>query len=137
VGATTTAMFNHYEKQDRHLASIDRSLATIAGFFAKANEIGLFDHLAAACGSSLKRQATTEGPRADMGPGQWMTRKEAWHYLGVAKSTLEEMIRTGKLPTYLKQGDERKKKARVWLKRGDVERMYRSYPLRKGKEKKS
>ena len=68
--------------------------------------------------------------------GYWMSRKEAWDRLGVVKSTLEEMIRSGELPSYHRQGDERRKKPRVWLKRDEVERLYTTYTLRKGKEKK-
>ncbi|HWK99842.1 MAG TPA: hypothetical protein VNQ55_07840 [Parapedobacter sp.] len=65
-----------------------------------------------------------------------MTRKEAWNYLCIAKSTLEEMINAGELDRYHKKGDERKKCPRVWLKRTDVEALYKTYTLRKGKEKK-
>lgn len=68
--------------------------------------------------------------------GQWMTRKEAWNYLGVVKSTLETMIQSGELPAYQKMGDHHKKKSRVWLRREDVDEHYRIYTLRKGKEKK-
>lgn len=71
----------------------------------------------------------------DVESEEWMSRKEAWIYLGVVKSTLEAMINSGELPSYRKKCDQHKKKARVWLRRADVEEHYRQYTLRKGKEK--
>ncbi|MFB2117843.1 hypothetical protein [Parapedobacter sp. 2B3] len=69
--------------------------------------------------------------------GLWITRREAWLHLGIVKSTLEGMVNSGELAAYHKVGDRHKKKPYVWLKRSDVEALFRSYTLRKGKEKKA
>lgn len=148
-------MLKHLEKTDRHLASIDGSLAAIAHVFVKIDESGLLERLAADYGcppdgtdSQAEPMAVSPEPiepsstpqfiatEEEIAGGQWMSRKEAWDFLGIVKSTLEEMISAGELPSYHKQGDEHKKKPRVWLRRADVSLMHTTYTLRKGKEKK-
>lgn len=147
-------MLKHLENTDRHLASIDGSLAAIAHVFVKIDESGLLERLAAEYGCHPDGTDPQAEPMADPEPiepspnlqfvateeeiagGEWMSRKEAWNRLGIVKSTLEGMISAGELPSYHKQGDEHKKKPRVWLRRADVNLMYSTYTLRKGKEKK-
>ncbi|WP_257670999.1 helix-turn-helix transcriptional regulator, partial [Parapedobacter tibetensis] len=75
---------------------------------------------------------TPEGINA----GLWMSCKEAWDLLGIARSTLEERLNAGKLTRYHKKGDGHLAKPRVWLMRSEVDAYYRDYTLMKGKEKK-
>lgn len=142
-------MLKHLESMDGWLMSIGRSMEIIAQAVVKLDERGVFDHLAATCGCSERENVPQQDsapatgapsrfvvPEGDVDPNEWISRKEAWIYMGVVKSTLEEMIRSGELPSYHRKGDEKKKKPRVWLNKADVDRMYKSYTLRKGKEKK-
>ncbi|MEC3881604.1 hypothetical protein [Parapedobacter sp. 10938] len=147
-------MLKHLENTDGRPASVEGSLAAIAHIFMKVDESGLLDRLLAdyGCpsGSSgpqampVANAMLTEPPSStpfvatdeDIDSGRWMSRKEAWLRLGVVKSTLEEMIKSGELAAYHKSGDQHKKKPRIWLKQTDVEQMYKRYTLRKGKEKK-
>src|SRR5690606_38682594 len=147
-------MLKHLENMDGRFVSIEGSLAAIAHVFVKLDESGLLDRLLADYG--IEPETTAPQAASDAAPqptepssrtpyvatdeeidaGYWMSRIEAWDRLGVVKSTLEEMINSGELAAYHKAGDQRKKKPYVWLKRTDVEALYRSYTLRKGKEKK-
>lgn len=133
-------MLKHLEKMDARLASIDRSLAAIADAFISLASAGLpetWPEPSSEPEPPADQRADTPFIVTDGGIEDrlWMTRKEAWSRLGIAKSTLEAMINAGELDAYHRKGDERKTKPRVWLKRMDVEAHYRTYTLRKGKEK--
>ena len=146
-------MLNRFEDLNGRLASIEENLRPIAAVAMHLMESGLLAQLAAIYGCpppNLHAQpasvaepdnAEPEGPTpfvvtdAAIESGYWMSRKEAWNRLGVVKSTLEGMIRSGELAAYHKTCDQHKEKPRVWLKSADVDRMYTTYTLRKGKEK--
>ncbi len=122
---------------DRRLASIDGNLTTIVQVFLTIADARLPDR-------GPKQRERSESPSEtpiavpdmDLAKGQWMTRKEAWTRLGIVKSTLEGMLESGELASYRKESDAHKRKPRIWLKRSEVEELYQSYTLRKGKEKK-
>ena len=147
-------MLKHKENNDGHLASISKSLATIADVLVKLDESGRLDRLAAdgcpPAAAEDAQAAPTANPaqstppptapfvvtEAEIEAGYWMSRKEAWDRLGVVKSTLEAMINSGELTAYHKTCDRKKKRPYVWLKRSAVDELYTSYTLRNGKEKK-
>lgn len=140
-------MLKHHEDWGARLASIDGSLAVIARCCAYLLDRGLLEKFM----ESLPDAAEpTESPDAvehllddgkyivtesEIQAGLWMPRKEAWLFLCVVKSTLEDMITAGELTAYHRVGDRGKKRPRVWLRRTEVEKHYGDYTLFRGKEK--
>ncbi len=62
--------------------------------------------------------------------------KEVCPYLGIVRSTLNVKINLGELHVYRRPGSEQQKKPRIWLLRTEVELFYKTYTIRKGKDKK-
>ena len=122
------------------LKSIDGNFATIAKVFETIADTGLLDRLVAFFDTHEPPERGTDTPfivtENEIENGDWMSRREAWLELCIVKSTLEEMIRSGKLRAYHKTCDRDKKRPYVWLKKSDVLELKKSYTLYKGKEKK-
>src|SRR5690606_22484517 len=131
-------------KQDKNmldlLKSIDGNFATIAKVFETIAETGLLGRLEAFFDTHEPPEPVTDTrfvvTDEAIENGDWMSRREAWLELCIVKSTLEEMIHSGKLTAYHKTCDRDKKRPYVWLKKSDVSELKKSYTLYKGKEKK-
>ena len=122
------------------LKSIDRNFATIAKVFETIADTGLLNRLEAFFDTRESPESVADTrfivTEKEIENGDWMSRREAWLELCIAKSTLEEMIHSGKLTAYHKTCDGAKKRPYVWLKKSDVLELKKSYTLYKGKEKK-
>lgn len=98
----TKPMKNQFDQLNTNLSNINHYLETIHHVSKLFVESGVLDQLARYLPQLIG--TSTEITDASIRSGEWMSRKEAWTHLGIARSTFEQMAANGELAGYVKRG---------------------------------